>query len=90
LEIWKVETARFQTDGWCVPRHASAARADGLVERFVARCRAGDVKAVEAMQTEDAEVHSDGGGRVWAARVVLRGRDRASCFLTGVFRRTPW
>ena len=37
--------------------------ADGLAERFVAACRAGDVKAVEEMLTEDVEVHSDGGGQ---------------------------
>jgi hypothetical protein len=64
---------------------ASPARADGLAERFVAACRAGDVKAVEQMFTEDAEVHSDGGGRVSAARVVVRGRERAARFLAGVF-----
>jgi RNA polymerase sigma-70 factor (ECF subfamily) len=66
---------------------ASAARADGLADRFVAACRAGDVKAVEAMLAEDAEVHSDGGGKVSAARVVIRGRDKVARFLTGVFRK---
>ena len=77
---------RMEPDG---PRrfHASAARADGLAERFVAACRAGDVKAVESMLAEDAEVHSDGGGKASAARVVIRGRDRAARFLTGVFRK---
>jgi RNA polymerase sigma-70 factor (ECF subfamily) len=66
---------------------ASPARADGLAERFVAACRAGDVKAVEAMLARDAEVHSDGGGKASAARVVIRGRDRVARFLTGVFRK---
>jgi RNA polymerase sigma-70 factor (ECF subfamily) len=37
------------------------------------------------MFAEDVEVHSDGGGKVGAARVVVRGRDRAARFLTGVF-----
>jgi RNA polymerase sigma-70 factor (ECF subfamily) len=59
--------------------------ARGLVERFVAECRAGDVKAVEQMFAEDAEVHSDGGRRVSAARLVVRGRERAARFLAGVF-----
>jgi RNA polymerase sigma-70 factor (ECF subfamily) len=63
------------------------ARADGLAERFVAACRAGDVKAVEALLAEDVEVHSDGGGKVSAARVVIRGRDKVARFLTGVFRK---
>jgi RNA polymerase sigma-70 factor (ECF subfamily) len=66
---------------------ASPARADGLAERFVAACRAGDVRAVEAMLAEDAEMHSDGGGKASAARVVIRGRDKVARFLTGVFRK---
>ncbi|WP_337176146.1 RNA polymerase sigma factor SigJ [Paludisphaera sp.] len=68
---------------------ATRARAEGLADRFVAACRAGDVKAVEAMLAEDAEVHSDGGGKASAARVVVRGRDRAARFLAGAFRK-PW
>ena len=32
------------------------------------------------MFTRDAEVHSDGGGKVSAARTVVRGRDRAARF----------
>jgi RNA polymerase sigma-70 factor (ECF subfamily) len=66
---------------------AAPARADELAERFMAACRAGDVKAVEALLAADAEVHSDGGGKVSAARVVIRGRDKAARFLTGVFRK---
>jgi RNA polymerase sigma-70 factor (ECF subfamily) len=62
-------------------------RADGLAERFVSACRAGDVKAVEAMLAEDSEVQSDGGGKVSAARVVIRGRGKAARFLIGVFRK---
>jgi RNA polymerase sigma-70 factor (ECF subfamily) len=41
--------------------------------------------AVERMFTEDVEVHSDGGGKVGAARVVVSGRERAARFLAGVF-----
>jgi RNA polymerase sigma-70 factor (ECF subfamily) len=65
--------------------HATGTHAATLAERFMAACRAGDVKAVEQMFTEDVEVHSDGGGKVSAARVVVRGRDRAARFLAGVF-----
>lgn len=66
---------------------ASETGAGDLAERFVAACRAGDVKAVESMLREEVTVHSDGGGRVSAARVVVSGRDRAARFLTGVFSR---
>ncbi|HEY1191380.1 MAG TPA: RNA polymerase sigma factor SigJ [Gemmata sp.] len=62
-------------------------RADDLAERFMRACQTGDVKAVEALLAEDAEAHSDGGGKASAARVVIRGRDRVARFLTGVFRK---
>jgi RNA polymerase sigma-70 factor (ECF subfamily) len=69
-----------------LPRFRPAqGEADSLAERFVAACRAGNVELVEQMLTEDVEVHSDGGGKVSAARVVIRGRDRAAKFLAGVF-----
>jgi RNA polymerase sigma-70 factor (ECF subfamily) len=59
--------------------------ADRLAERFVAACRAGDVRSVEEMLTEDVELLSDGGGKVPAARAVITGRDRTARFLAGVF-----
>lgn len=65
----------------------SASRASDLADRFLAACRVGDVQAVEAMLIEDVEAHSDGGGKVSAARVVIRGRNRVARFLTGVFRK---
>jgi len=60
-------------------------QAEGLAQRFISACRTGDVKLVEQLLTEEAEVHSDGGGKVSAARVVVRGRNRAARFLAGVF-----
>lgn len=65
----------------------SQAFADEFVDQFVAACRSGDVKAVESLLAETSEVHSDGGGKVSAARVVIRGRDRVARFLTGVFHK---
>jgi RNA polymerase sigma-70 factor (ECF subfamily) len=59
--------------------------ADRLAERFVAACRAGDVRSVEEMLTEDVELLSDSGGKVPAARAVITGRDRAARFLAGAF-----
>lgn len=61
--------------------------AEGLAERFLAACRAGDVKLIEQLVTEDVEVHSDGGGKVTAARVVVRGPNLTARFLSGVFSR---
>jgi RNA polymerase sigma-70 factor (ECF subfamily) len=72
--------------GQDVPRfHPAPHEADGLAERFVAACRAGDVRSIEEMLTEDVEVLSDGGGKVSAARTVITGRGRAARFLAGVF-----
>jgi RNA polymerase sigma-70 factor (ECF subfamily) len=60
-------------------------KANALAEQFVAACRAGDVKLVEQLLTDDVEVYSDGGGKVTAARVVIRGRNRIARFLAKVF-----
>ncbi len=43
------------------------------------------MRSVEEMLTEDAELLSDSGGKVPAARAVITGRDRAARFLAGVF-----
>jgi len=68
------------------PRFRTAQeKADDLAERFITACRLGDVSLVEQMFTEEAEVYSDGGGVVSAARVVIRGRQRAARFVAGVF-----
>src|SRR2546429_20946 len=57
-----------------MPRfHPAPHEADGLAERFLAACRAGDVRSIEEMLTEDVEVLSDGGGKVSAARTVITG-----------------
>lgn len=62
-------------------------QADELAQQFLAACRAGDVKQVEQLLTDDVEVLSDGGGKVTAARAVIRGRERVARFLTGVFHK---
>ncbi|MCC7424741.1 MAG: RNA polymerase sigma factor SigJ [Planctomycetaceae bacterium] len=62
-------------------------QADGLAERFVEACRSGDLEAIEAMLSEEIEIHSDGGGKVSAARHVIAGKERAARFLAGVFRK---
>lgn len=60
-------------------------QAERIAERFVAACRSGDIQQVEALFADDVEVLSDGGGKVAAARVAIRGRSRAARFLVGVF-----
>jgi RNA polymerase sigma-70 factor (ECF subfamily) len=65
----------------------SSERADDLAERFIEACRSGDLEAIEAMLSEEIEIHSDGGGKVSAARQVISGKERAARFLAGVFRK---
>ncbi|MBX3449515.1 MAG: RNA polymerase sigma factor SigJ [Planctomycetaceae bacterium] len=65
--------------------HPERLVAEAFAERFMAACRAGDVTLVEQLVTEDVEVHSDGGGKATAARVIVDGRSRAARFLAGVF-----
>ncbi len=80
-----VSRARERVRLDCPRFQAAPQEADGLAERFVHACRAGDVKQVEEMLTEEVEVHSDGGGRVSAARLIVRGRNKAARFLAAVF-----
>lgn len=61
--------------------------AERLAERFIAACRAGDVKLVEQLLADDVEVYTDGGGKVTAARVVIRGRSRVAKYLANVFHK---
>src|SRR5262245_44839982 len=82
-----VSRARQRLDRDEARFHPAPHEASELAERFVEACRTGDAKRIEDMFTEDVEVHSDGGGKVGAARVVVRGRDRAARFLAGVFSR---
>jgi RNA polymerase sigma-70 factor (ECF subfamily) len=61
--------------------------AEGLAERFLAACRAGDVKLVEEMLAEDVEVRSDGGGKATASRIIIRGPKRVAKFMCGVLHK---
>lgn len=80
-----VSRARTRLDQDKLKFQPALHEAEGLAERFIAACRKGDVQSVEQLFADDIEVHSDGGGKVSAARVVIRGRNRAARFMAGVF-----
>ncbi len=63
---------------------ADAARAEALATAFVTAARAGDAKKLVAMLAEDAELWSDGGGKVAAALNVIHGADRIARFFVGI------
>ncbi len=56
---------------------------DGLVQALQAR----DQAALLKLLARDSAWTSDGGGKAFAARKVIRGADRVSRFATGVFRK---
>jgi RNA polymerase sigma-70 factor (ECF subfamily) len=63
---------------------ADPAHAQELASAFVSAARAGDAKRLMAMLAEDAELWSDGGGKVAAALNVIHGADRIARFFVGI------
>ena len=58
-----------------------------LLERLLAAIEAGDQGRLLALLAPDAAVISDGGGKVPAARNVIRGADRVARLLLGLARK---
>jgi RNA polymerase sigma-70 factor (ECF subfamily) len=71
------------------PRFAPTREAhERILVAFAMACQAGDVSGLRAMLADDAVATTDGGGKVRAARNVLRGADAVARFLTGVSRKS--
>ena len=70
----------------------TVAPADGarLVQAFLAAAGSGDPAALARLLSEDAALHSDGGGKRLAALNVIAGRDRVARFFLGVARKGYW
>ncbi|RKN51173.1 RNA polymerase sigma factor SigJ [Micromonospora endolithica] len=66
---------------------APAAERRRLAEAFLAAARDGDLAGLERLLTQDVLARSDGGGRVRAARLDIRGLARVSTFLDNVLRK---
>jgi RNA polymerase sigma-70 factor (ECF subfamily) len=60
-----------------------------LTTEFLHAISEGDMPALIATLTEDATIHSDGGGKVNAARKPVIGRDKVALFLTRINRLAP-
>jgi RNA polymerase sigma-70 factor (TIGR02957 family) len=63
---------------------ASRDARDALARRFFAACQDGDTEALLALLSADCVTYGDGGGRAPAARVPIRGRERAARVLLGL------
>jgi RNA polymerase sigma-70 factor (TIGR02957 family) len=58
-----------------------------LVERFIAAAQLGEIGELEALLAEDVVSRADGGGKTFAARNTIVGRDRVARYLVGVLER---
>lgn len=71
-------------------RFAVAPRAEiDLMSRFGSALASGDLAAITALLSSDARMVSDGGGKVLAARNVIRGADKVARFFVGLARKAP-
>ena len=68
---------------------ASRAELDRLYDRFEAACATADVDALLALLDDDAELLSDGGGKVLAALNPIHGATNVARFLTGIAGKAP-
>lgn len=58
-----------------------------IADAFFVALRSGDAQALRDVLAADAVFHADGGGRVPAARNILRGADRIAKFFAGYARK---
>jgi RNA polymerase sigma-70 factor, ECF subfamily len=82
-----VHRARARLRGARPPGASARDEHRGLLDRLLAAIEAGDQDRLLALLAPDAALISDGGGRVLAARNVIRGADRVARFLVGVARK---
>ena len=64
--------------------NATREAARDLARRFGEAARTGDYNALMSLLAEDVSCATDGGGKVAAARNVIRGADRVARFVVGV------
>jgi RNA polymerase sigma-70 factor (ECF subfamily) len=70
------------------PRMAlDPARIEEMTDEFFAALESGDLVRLENCLVEDAEMWSDGGGKVLAARNVVSGANNVSRFLAGLYKK---
>jgi RNA polymerase sigma-70 factor (ECF subfamily) len=71
------------------PRFAPSREAHArMLVAFVTACQAGDVQGLQRLLADDVMATTDGGGKVRAARNVLRGADAVARFFTGIARKS--
>jgi RNA polymerase sigma-70 factor, ECF subfamily len=70
------------------PRYAPSREAHAaMLQRFAAACASGDMRGLTQLLTKEVVATADGGGRVSAARVPVRGSDAVARYLIGLARK---
>jgi len=67
------------------PHHDEVER---ISEQFLQACTTGDYNGLVQLLAADATTYSDGGGKVYAARVPIVSADHVARFFLGIFRKT--
>jgi RNA polymerase sigma-70 factor (ECF subfamily) len=65
------------------------AKAETLVQQFLAACRNGDMSSLLAVLADDSTITTDGGGRVRSAPQPIHGAKRVARFLLGIQANVP-
>lgn len=67
--------------------HVSAGEHSQLTERFYDAARSGDISTLRALLSENATLHTDGGGKRIAARRLIYGAEKIGRFFHGIARK---
>jgi RNA polymerase sigma-70 factor (ECF subfamily) len=74
----------------CRPRFdADPAKVERLTETFIQACSTGDLGGLVQLLAADAVLYTDGGGKVAAALVPIRGADHVARFFLGIMKKAP-
>jgi RNA polymerase sigma-70 factor (ECF subfamily) len=69
------------------PKPVNREEHERVLTAFMAACGTGDLAGLEALFAAGVSVHSDGGGKVHAARNVVRGANACARLMLGLTRR---
>ncbi|MFT4414696.1 RNA polymerase sigma-70 factor [Fredinandcohnia humi] len=73
----------IQEDFYSVPKNQNA-RLEALVQQFILASSTGNLEVLVSLLSENTVLYSDGGGKVLAAIVPIKTRERVSQFILGI------
>jgi RNA polymerase sigma-70 factor (ECF subfamily) len=81
--------AQYQHPGQDPRFTAEPEEHEALTRQFVQACTGGDMDGLLELLADEAELRSDGGGKVVAARRPIYGAQKVARFLLGILRQAP-